>query len=105
MDSFRASGWPIGLLLAGLALLLNGLYYCWARRRLDAWARQNQVSLIGCQWRWFLRGPYDALGKYVVFRIVSRNADGSERIGWVRLGGFWAGLFSDESHVLWERDP
>jgi len=105
MDPILAARWATGILLTGLVVLLNWLYYRWARRRLEAWARESRIDIRRCQWRLFLRGPYDALGKYAVFRIVAADPSGSERVGWVRLGSFWLGLMTDESHVVWERDP
>jgi hypothetical protein len=103
MGPTQVPSWATILFLASGALLLSALYYLWARLRLNAWARKNQVRVLQCQWRLFLRGPYDAIGKYVVFRVTAENPAGGERVGWVRLGGFWAGLLTDESDVVWER--
>jgi hypothetical protein len=95
---------PLGIFLflgmvAGPALWIQ---YAWARRRLDAWARENGVRLLRCRWRLFFRGPYGPMGKYSVFRIEASDGAGRERVGWVRLGGFWVGLWSPESQVIWE---
>jgi len=105
MGPFHPSQIVLSVLLAFIAGVLTWRYYCWARRRLEAWARDHQVRVLRQEWRLFLRGPYDGLGKYVVFKIRAADASGVERTGWVRLGGFWSGLWSGESHVVWEREP
>jgi hypothetical protein len=76
-------------------------HYRWAKRRLHAWARDNNLQIVQVQYRMFFRGPFTVLGKYEVFRICVKDAQGEERIGWVRLGGFFVGLWSEDSKVIW----
>jgi len=77
-------------------------HYRWAKRRLLVWARDNNVRIVQDQYRMFLRGPFDSVGKYAVFRISAKDKQGEERVGWVRLGGFFVGLWSEDSKVIWE---
>ena len=93
--------WTFPTIAGGLGLC-TWLYYCWARRRLDEWVRGNHLNLVRQQWRLFFRGPFDSVGKYTVFRIWVRDETQGERVGWVRLGGFFLGLGSDEAKVVWE---
>jgi len=93
--------WRVLFFVSGLGVF-SWLHYCRAGRRLDAWARDHHVRIVRRQWRILLRGPHGLSGRYEVFRIVAADGQGGERVGWVRLGGFFLGLRSDESKVLWE---
>lgn len=40
--------------------------------------------------------------KHVVLRLRSRDADGAERLAWIRCGGSWSGLMNDCFDVEWD---
>jgi hypothetical protein len=74
----------------------------WERRRLEAWARREKLEIVSRQRRVWRRGPFDPLGQYLVFRIRVRDAEGKEKDGWVRLGSWFWGPWSDEAEARWD---
>jgi hypothetical protein len=77
-------------------------HYRWARRRLEEWALENGIRILHHQYRILIRGPFNCFGKYSVFRVVVADERGGQKTGWVRLGGYFIGLWSRDSQVLWE---
>ena len=37
-----------------------------------------------------------------VFQVTVAHGPGQVRTGWVRCGGFWAGLFGNRAEVRWQ---
>jgi hypothetical protein len=87
-------------LAAGAAFLLWA-ERCWALRRLDAWATREGLVILERDRRRFRRGPFDPMAQYIVFRIRARLAAGTERRGWVRLGGRF-NVWSDDAEARWD---
>lgn len=75
-----------------------------SRQILEKWAETNGYQLLNCEYQLFNQGPFfwtTARGQ-VVYRVTVREAQGRERAGWVRLGSWWWGLWSDQVKVRWD---
>jgi hypothetical protein len=71
---------------------------------LQQWADQNGYRLIEQEYRTFLRGPFfmtTSKGQ-TVYYVTVEDKEGRRRKGWVRCGGWFLGLFSDNVEVLWD---
>lgn len=80
----------------------------WSHKRayeiLHRWAKNDGLTLISAEKRYWRTGPYfinHARGQ-MIFHIVVRDSKGTERSGWVRVGSWFAGVFSDKTHVTWD---
>ncbi|HWP40300.1 MAG TPA: hypothetical protein VNL70_05195 [Tepidisphaeraceae bacterium] len=95
------------LLIIPIAALAIGTV-AWHFRRsqtlLERWAERNGFRLISHEYRWIRRGPFwwrTGEGQSV-YRIEVIDADGMHRSGYVRVGGWFLGLFSDVASVEWD---
>jgi hypothetical protein len=75
-------------------------------RMLAAWAEENGFAILKKGGRNPLNSPFKArvvAGEptAIVF-IEIRDRKGRSRKGWVRLGGWYTGLLSDQVEVRWE---
>jgi hypothetical protein len=79
-------------------------HYSRANDILTGWARDNGYEIVASERRWFFRGPFFFwTGKgQEVFYVAVRTHDGQLRRGWVRCGGFWLGMLSDQADVRWD---
>jgi hypothetical protein len=79
----------------------------WHNRRsstlLDGWARANGLQILSQSKCWFFRGPFSwsTTDGQVVYRVVVRDGGGRTRTGYVRCGGRWSGMLSDNTEVRW----
>jgi hypothetical protein len=93
-------------LIVLFALLVAGLVW-WQHSKADAilkqWALTSGVELVSAQNRYLRTGPFllHSPGLFV-FRIVVRDSAGTQRAGWVRVGGWLAGVLSDKTEVIWD---
>jgi acetamidase/formamidase len=88
------------LLVAGLLWLQNSR----ADQIVRDWAEATGVELISAEKRYVRTGPFflnHARGQFV-FRITVRDQAGAERAGWIRVGGWLAGMLSDKTKVIWD---
>ena len=96
-------------LLVLIVLVLGGTYIWWyftrSRNMVEQWARDNGLELIEAERRWFRRGTFWwRTGKgQEVFRVTIRDGSGQVRSGYVRVGGFFLGLLSDQVNVEWDK--
>ncbi len=79
----------------------------WRRNRvralLEAWAHANQVEIVSRTSGLFRFGPFFfTLGHQAVYLLTVRDQHGLERRCWVRFGGFFTGLGSDDVETRWE---
>ena len=68
------------------------------------WAQTTEVELVSAQNRYLRTGPFfleNVRGQFV-FRIVVRDQTGSERTGWLRVGGGLTGVLSAKTKVVWD---
>lgn len=80
-----------------------------AKAMLLGWAVRNTYEIVGAQRPLIKISPFGwttSKGQ-VLFKVVVRKRirDGVTRSGWVRCGGFWTGLWSDDVEVRWDDEP
>jgi hypothetical protein len=100
---------PSLAIFLGVAFIIT-LYLTWffsrSRTLLRRWAIANRYELLQVETRNLRRGPFfqrSSKHQAVCF-ITVRDQDGRERSGWLCLGDYWTGLFSDKSEVIWENE-
>lgn len=74
---------------------------------LQKWADENGYRLLNKEYRTFLRGPFfwtSSKGQ-TVYRVTVEDKAGHIRSGWVRCGGWWLGLLTDQTEVRWDEVP
>ncbi len=67
------------------------------------WAQKSGVELVSAQKRYLRTGPFVlyARGQFV-FRVVVRDHGCGERSGWLRVGGWLAGVLSEKAEIVWD---
>jgi hypothetical protein len=67
------------------------------------WAQRSGVELLSAQKRYLRTGPFllYARGQFV-YRVVVRDHDGADRSGWLRVGGWLAGVLSHKAEIVWD---
>lgn len=75
-----------------------------AQDRVDQWAQQNGYEIISRQRRTMFRGPFwlTTSKSQEVYEITVRDRDGNQREGYVRVGGMFLGMMSDNLEVRWK---
>ena len=91
----------VGTIVILLGLAGAGLYIYFlvtrSKHLLNKWAAENQFQLLHAEHRMFRKGPFLwSSRQQVVYRVRVRGAQGREKEGWVRCGGWWSGVFSDK---------
>lgn len=94
-------------LLVLIVLVLGGTHIWWyftrSRNMVEQWARDNGLDLIAARRQVLFYGPFCwQIGRRAVFRVTVRDASGQVRHGYVRVGGFFLGLLSDQVNVEWD---
>ena len=85
--------------------------YLWRKSRAEkmlfGWAAQNALRLIAYERRSFLRGPFfwTSGRSRVVYRVTVQLPDGCILNCWVRCGGWFLGMLSDNVDVRWDAQP
>lgn len=80
----------------------------WSRSRsndiIDQWAQTQGFHVLLREERTFFRGPFfwRAGKNQTVYYVQVRDMQGELRTGWLRCGGMWLGLLSDQVEVEWE---
>lgn len=98
--------------IALAALLVVGalifFYRLWERnesiKRLVSWAEGNQYTIVDAvSRRWADRpGFFSSSMLQMVFHVKLKELGGRERECWVRMGGYFSGLYSRNVDVFWE---
>ena len=91
-----------------VALLVAVLVW-WQRSKADTilkrWALASGLELVSVQKRYLRTGPFLLYSRgQFVFRIVVRDGAGTQRAGWIRVGGWLAGVLADKTEVIWDYD-
>jgi len=94
------------LVIAVLALFVAFMLY-WRITRSQAllrqWAREHGYRLERFEFRMFRKGPFLWSSKQqVVYRVLVTDTAGQTRHGWVRLGSWFGGLFSEQVETQWD---
>ena len=101
---------PIMLILFAIIMIILGSVVAWSIRKpqslIERWAARNGYQLLRSKYRAFHKGPYmwDSSGAQTVHYVEVLDETGNRRKGWVRCGGTFLGLLSDELDVKWEQD-
>jgi hypothetical protein len=68
------------------------------------WARTNGLTLLSEERCWFFKGPFFwTSGKgQMIYYVTVRDPSGRTRHAWVRCGGYFLGMLSDNMDVKWE---
>ncbi len=75
-----------------------------ARVLLRGWADSNGYRLLEARYHYLFRGPFFwSASAQIVYRVLVEDYTGNRHIGWVRIGSFWRGIFSDEVTVRWDQ--
>jgi len=71
---------------------------------LHQWAARNGYRIIRQEYRNFFKGPFfwASTQGQTVYYVVVEDSGGNRRSGWLRCGGWWLGLFSDNVEVRWD---
>jgi len=71
---------------------------------IDRWARTNNLRILHKEARSFFRGPmfWRASKNQTVYYVTVVTQSGRQRAAWVRCGGRWRGLHSDQIDVRWD---
>jgi hypothetical protein len=110
MEPSSSSSSQLALLVIGFGLVFAVAFLAirWhtsrSRQLLEAWAARERFRIVEQRYRTLRKGPFfwtSSRGQ-AVYQVVVRDPAGIERRGWVRLGGFWRGLHSDQVEVAWE---
>jgi hypothetical protein len=74
---------------------------------LQKWADDNGYQILQKDYRHFFRGPFffTTSRHQTVYRVTVCDKTGQERSGWVRCGGWWWGMLSDQATVRWDDVP
>ena len=95
----------LGILLV-VALVVASFAWSMSRSRgiLEEWAASNHFRILACERRWLRRGPFFLRsGKgHEVFHVTVADDSGRTRTGFVRVGGWFGGLLSDQAVVEWD---
>ena len=97
-----------GLFALGAVAVLLGLTLWWHFGRssslLHQWAAKNGYRIVRQEYRHLFKGPFfwTSTKGQTVYYVVVEDAAGTRRSGWVRCGGWWLGLLSDNVEVRWD---
>ena len=97
-----------GALLIAIFVAVITLAICWrfsrSRSLLEQWATQNGYKILKSENRNIFRGPYFLRSSegQTVYYVKIQDTTGRIRSGWIRCGGWWAGLFTNKVDVKWE---
>ena len=87
------------VVILGAAVLVGAFTYGFvtrSRQLVQKWAAENGYELLSAQYSMFFKGPYFWSSRsQAVYRVQVRDREGRLRSGWVRCGGWFAGMLSD----------
>lgn len=72
---------------------------------IDEWAESKGLTVTSKERRMLMKGPFFfASHGQTVYYVTVRNSEGRQRSAYVKCGGFFLGLFSDQIDVRWDGD-
>lgn len=92
------------LLLVIFAIFMVGWHFSRSNSLLHQWAERNGYRVVHQEYRNFFRGPFfwTTTRNQTVYYVTVEDAHGHRRKGWVRCGGWFLGLLSDNVDVAWD---
>jgi hypothetical protein len=97
-----------GLFALGAVAVLIWLGLWWHFERssslLRQWAANNGYRIVRQEYCHFFKGPFSwtSTKGQTVYQVVVEDSAGTRRRGWVRCGGWWLGLLSDNVEARWD---
>ncbi|MFD3163304.1 hypothetical protein [Herpetosiphon sp. NSE202] len=90
--------------LVGLIIAWHVFEHKRSVQLIQQWAASNGYQIFDLEQRWFRRGPFFwRSSKYhTVFYVDVINAQGATQAVWIRCGGWFSGLFSDQLTVRFD---
>ena len=79
-------------------------YFHRSDKLLDDWMAERGYEILSKERRWLRKGPFFwwTSKSQAVFRVTVRDSNGKARSGFVRVGGFFLGMFSSNVEVTWD---
>ena len=80
----------------------------WRGGRADSmltdWAQSSGLRMLAAERRTFFKGPFfwTSTKGQMIFYVTVEETGGQIRHAWVRCGGYWLGMLSDNFEVRWE---
>jgi hypothetical protein len=91
---------------AGAVLVAVTIWWHFGRSNslLHQWAEKGGYRIIRQEYRTFFKGPFfwTSTRGQTVYYVEVEDYKGNRRSGWVRCGGWWFGLLSDNVEVRWD---
>jgi hypothetical protein len=94
---------PVGFVI--LAVFVIWWHYSRSSSLLEQWARRHGYRILSQEYCYFFKGPFfwTSSKDQVVYYVTVEDEEGRQRKGWVRCGGYFLGLLSDNVEVRWDR--
>ena len=87
-----------------LAVMAMMWHYGRGSSLLEQWAQGHGYRILSQEYCHFLKGPFfwTSSKDQVVYYVTVEDQEGRKRKGWVRCGGYFFGLLSDNVEVRWD---
>jgi hypothetical protein len=94
----------IPAVLVGILLLTHARELSMGNSMLEHWAQREGLRLLRREECWFFRGPFfwSTSDGQRVYRVTVQDPEGRVGNGYVRCGGYWRGLFTDQVEARWD---
>jgi hypothetical protein len=94
------------VVVIAVAIVSAVFHFSRAASILETWAARNGFRILASERCWFWRGPFffRTSKSQEVYRVTIQDGSGQTRSGYVRCGGFFLGMFSDQADVVWDRE-
>jgi hypothetical protein len=94
------------LVIGFVAFAVAAIWWHYSRSSslLEGWAAKNGYRLISQEYRSVFKGPFfwTSSEEQTVYYVTVEDRNGQRRSGWVRCGGWFWGLLSDNVEVRWD---
>ena len=93
----------IFIVLASFSMLFLIARLSKSRMMVEEWAEHEGYHLLNAERRWLLRGPFFFLSdkEQDVYYVTVADAAGQIRHAYIRCGGWFLGMLSDQISVRW----
>jgi hypothetical protein len=98
------AGFVLFLAFAAVVVLAIVWHYSRSNDLLHQWAERHGYRIVRQEYRNFFKGPFfwtTSRGQ-TVYYVTVEDRQGQQRNGWVRCGGRFLGLLSDNVDVRWD---
>jgi hypothetical protein len=102
MENLPAILLPIGFVIVAVVAVM--WHYSRGSSLLEQWASRHGYRIVRREYRNFFKGPFfwTSSKDQVVYYVTVEDEQGRIRNGWVRCGGYFFGLLSDNVEVQWD---